>query len=109
MKRTISEEHKKRISEANKGRIFSEESRKRMSESQKKRKVTTAQLERLKRNSEEKIKPVEQYDQQGDFVARFQSSDEAAKAMGVHVSSIRLSASGKGGTCKNYYWKYVEK
>ena len=53
--------------------------------------------------------PVLQYDLQGNFIKRYESIKEAAKAMGCTSSPIYQVCVGRKKTVKGYTWKYENK
>jgi very-short-patch-repair endonuclease/prophage antirepressor-like protein len=53
-------------------------------------------------------KPVNQYDLDGKFIKRFNSSGEAEKITGFKAKNIRRNCRGVIKSTKNYIWRYVE-
>ena len=53
-------------------------------------------------------KPVNQYDLDGKFIKRFNSSGEAEKITGIKAKNIRRNCRGVIKSTKNYVWRYVE-
>lgn len=82
-----SEITKKKISEANKGRIISQESIN-------------------KRIISRRINKIIQFDIEGDRLNSFDSCKEAAEYIGISLSSINLCCNGKNKTAKGFVWKY---
>lgn len=55
-------------------------------------------------------RPVEQYDREGNLVARYDSGMDAERALGIRYSVARIIevCRGKRKTAYNYIWKYSE-
>lgn len=60
-----------------------------------------------KNNSSKKTK-VYQYDLEGNFITSYSSQTEAAKAVGVTVSSLNRSVKGEKASCGGYQWSFVK-
>lgn len=86
-----SEETKRKLSEANKGKHLSEET---------KRKMRAAQLNNLARS-----KAVTQYTNGGQFVTTYPSTMEAERQTGVNHSNISLCCKGKRKSAGGYIWR----
>lgn len=82
----LSEEHRKKISESNKGRVNSEETRKRISEGRK--------------------KPVVQLTKNGDFVDEFDSGLDAELKTGINRMHISQCCKGKRKTTGGFMWRF---
>ena len=103
--RVLSEEHRNKISEAKKGRGFSEEIRKKMSERCKGR---VQSEETRKKLSEVNSKKVNQIDKlTGEVLATFNSGREAAKNVNGSDGHISKVCNGKLKTAYGYRWQYV--
>lgn len=55
-----------------------------------------------------KGKPVEQYDLEGNFIAEYESTHEAARKTNINFSSIAASARGDIIQIKGFQWKYKD-
>ena len=53
-------------------------------------------------------KRVAQMDMQGNVIAEFESTRDAAKVMGVDHVSIAAACRGKTKIIRGYRWKYIE-
>ena len=82
----FSEEHKKRISESNSGKIISEKSKKSMSVA--------------------KARAVCQYTLEGEFVNEYYAARYAERKTGY--KNIKVAAAGKIRSCEGYLWIYKE-
>lgn len=126
-KRFLDPEERKKISNANKGRILtelqrlnlslskmgeknhmygthhSEETRFKMSESHKGKPVHSQSEETRKKLSV----PVVQLTTDGKFIANFYGANEAAIKTGIQRSSITFCCQGKYKSAGNYLWKYA--
>lgn len=81
----------------------------RMIESLKNNKEFIDNLKRMgKENSKKLSKVVEQYTLDGEFVAEYPSTREAARILGFSASCIGHCCNGKRNTHKNFKWKYKE-
>ena len=85
----FSEEHKRKISEANTGKHFSEEHKNKISESKPK-------------------KPVLQYSKTREFIAEYPSIGEAYRQTGYSQSSICKCCKGERKSCGGFIWRYKE-
>ena len=74
------EEHKKKLSESMKGKIY----------------------------GEVRLKPVIQFSKTGEFIAEFPSTMEACRHTGCSHSHICKCCKGKRKSCGGYIWKYKE-
>ena len=81
-----SEETRKRLSIANKGKTYSEETRKRIAAA--------------------KFKPVLMFNRDGDFVAEFPSVKAAAEYLSVGLSHVSGVLTGKRKTTAGYTFRY---
>lgn len=109
--KSFSEEHKRRISEAIKGKNngmygkhLSQEAKERISKAQKGKPKSEETKARMKANNANKS-PVIQYTKDGAFVAEYETMTEAYQATGIRPSQIRrviLGTSSYG----QFIWKY---
>lgn len=122
--RIVSEETRKKISDANKGKFISPFSRMKMSinnamrnpENVKRMKAAIAKPEvkrkmseiqkRLKAENNPLNKPVLQYNFDGSFVAEYISASEAARKMGTTNGRIADCCRGARKTHKGFLWRY---
>lgn len=98
-----SEEKKKKISKAQKGRKFTEEHKQKLSEAAKKRHTPCSEEKKktLSKNYPNK-KPV--YCEELNKV--FESVQECSRQLGIPATNISKVCRGKGKTCKGYHLKY---
>ena len=96
----LTEEHKRLISEHCKGRRLSEETKKRMSEAQKKRP--------REQNRPYQSKAVLQFTKDGQFVAKYPSTAEVERQLGLNQSNVSACCRGQRKTVGTYIWKYEE-
>lgn len=54
-------------------------------------------------------KPVIQMDEYGNRLHWYESSEAAARKLGVHGRNIRKVCDGERNTCGGYYWKWDER
>ena len=80
----LSEIHKQRIGDANRGRPCTEEAKRK------------------------KSKPIIQYDLDGNFIKEWLSATEAAKSLGKDKSNICICCKGKTKYAYGYIWKYKQ-
>lgn len=110
-----SEEAKRKISIANKGKVVSKETIEKM------RKANLGKVnnnckkktieERKKRViSRKRERPVLQYDLNGNFIREWESICEAGRFYGLcyGASSIKVACDNPNRTCKGFKWKYKE-
>lgn len=97
-----SEEKKKKISEAQKGRSFTEEHKQKLSEAAKKRHTPCSKQtkERIRQSSHKR--PV--YCEELNIV--FESVQECGRQLGIPATSISKLCRGRGKTLKGYHLKY---
>ena len=116
----ISEESRKRMSEAQKkvdrSKPFSEETRRKIAEANKGKSRTGVRLEHLLENQKKatqksrilKMKPVNQIAvDSGEIIKRFGSIKEAASSVGCTPTSISDVCRGKKKQCKGFKWQYA--
>lgn len=122
----ISEWQKKRISEANKGKIVSEETREKLSIASKRtwsnpefvqhmREINTGKNNHMygvKMSDEDKIKrkakTVVQYTKDGEFVSVYISIRDANSKTGVHRGDISKCCKGIFKQAGGYVWRYKQ-
>lgn len=80
----LSETHRKRIGDANRGRICAKETKRKIS------------------------KPIIQLDMDGNFIKEWISATEAAKFLGKDKSNICICCKGRTKYAYGYKWKYKE-
>jgi group I intron endonuclease len=56
--------------------------------------------------NESRFIPIYQYDVNGDFIARYNSREDAERATGIKISNIWEALSGHSYTAGGYQWKY---
>lgn len=112
MKIPVSEETRRKISEARTGIVFSEEQKKKISESMT---GMTFSEEHKKKISESMTgkhnkpqKPVLQYSKSGEFIAEYSSIKEAERQTGCNPSHICQCCRGKQKSAGGFIWKYKE-
>ena len=98
--KTLSEEHKKKISESKKGKHRSEETKKKIS----------ASLTGKKGKDANGSKPILMYDQEGNFIKRFDSIADANEYFGKDrgCGSISNCLKGRTKTIYGYVFKYAD-
>ena len=104
--KTFSEDHKKKISVAKKGKEsplkgkhHTEETKKRMSE---------AHIGKPRPDVSENLsKAVAQYAKNGKLIAIFKSLSEAARKTNCPLSNISNCCKGKRNSAKGFIWKYI--
>lgn len=101
----LTEEHKKKCSDALKGRIFSDEHKLNLSKAGIGRKMSQESIEKSRKAKE---KAIIQYDILGNFMAEFESASKAAIILGVSRSKITDRLAGKIKNIKDYNFKYKE-
>lgn len=108
----FSEEHRKKISEALKGKERSEEHRKNLSKALKGKKLSEdtiikmAEGHRGKYNTK-KSKTVFQYDLEGNFIAKFPSTNEVERLLGFDSGNVSKCCRGEKAKAYGYKWKYA--
>lgn len=119
---------KTKLREIHTGRIISDEWRKNMSKGQKRRKPFTEEQRRKislskmgeknpmyrkdishkpKKLRSEQVKKVLQYDLDGNFIKKWNSSSEASKTYNVDVSNIVRCCIGETKSCCGFIWQYM--
>lgn len=105
----LSEEHKKKLSEANKGKKFSEEHKKRIGEAHRGKKHSEESRKKISESLiGKKARPVEQYALNGELVRVWESA-KAAEVEGFQQSNIIAVCKGKRPHHKKYIWKYSQR
>ena len=116
-----SEETKQLLSELAKGRKISEETKEKISTTLKAQNRTPWNKgAKLSEEHKEKIlkgltislenrkKPVEQYDLQGNFIKLWPSATEAGRYFGIQGAHITDCCNGKRGKCAEFLWKFAK-
>lgn len=99
---SCSEEKKKKISEAQKGRKFTEEHKQKLSEAAKNRHVPCSEEKKQTLKEKSHKKPV--YCEELDKV--FESVQECGRQLGIPVTNISKLCNGRGKTLKGYHLRY---
>lgn len=99
-----SEEKKKKISEAQKGRCLTEEHKQKLSEAAKKRHTPCSEQARENIRKASHKKPV--YCEELDKV--FESVQECGRQLGIPATSISKLCKGRGKTLKGYHLRYYD-
>ena len=99
-----SEEKKKKISEAQKGRVFSEEHKQKLSEAAKKRHVPCSEEKKEKIRASSHKRKV--YCEELDII--FESVQECARQIGAAATNVSKLCNGRGKTLKGYHLRYYE-
>lgn len=108
----FSDEHKAKISKANKGRKFSEEAKKNMSNAQKGRIVTEEHRQKISkiltgRKMPSSARPVMQFDLDGNYIKTFETIKEAAEELGKNLGHVSSVCKGQRNQTAGYKWKYT--
>lgn len=104
----LSEEHRKNLSQALKGRTFSEEHRKNLVQARKGRTLSEKQKEALLQARNYKKIPIVAIQIATGKIKIFESQRECSRVLGVHRGSIYSCLKGIQKTCKGYTFKYLE-
>lgn len=122
--RKLSPEHKQKIIDANKSRVYSkhsEESKTLMSENRKKTGLTEAHRnaidnlkgkkilkseEWVKNNAESIKKPILQYDLNNNFIKEWKSAQDVENELGLSRKNISANLRNKTKHAYKYIWKY---
>ena len=99
---SCSEEKKKKISEAQKGREFTEEHKQKLSEAAKNRHVPCSEEKKQTLKEKSHKKPV--YCEELNKV--FESVQECGRQLGIPATNITKLCNGRGKTLKGYHLKY---
>lgn len=97
-----SEEKKKKISEAQKGRKFTKEHKQKLSEAAQKRHVPCSEEKKQTLKEKSHKKPV--YCEELDKV--FESVQECGRQLGIPATNITKLCNGRGKTLKGYHLRY---
>jgi hypothetical protein len=97
-----SEEKKRKISEAQKGRQFTNEHKQKLSDAAKKRHVPCSEEKKQLLREKSHKKPV--YREELDIV--FESVQECSRQLGIPATNISKVCRGKGKTVKGYHLRY---
>ena len=99
---SCSEEKKKKISEAQKGREFTEEHKQKLSEAAKNRHVPCSEEKKQILKEKSHKKPV--YCEELDKI--FESVQECSRQLGIPATNISKLCNGRGKTLKGYHLRY---
>jgi hypothetical protein len=99
-----SEEKKRKISEAQKGRQFTEEHKQKLSEAAQKRHVPCSEEKKEILKQKAKKKPV--YCLELDTI--FESVQECSRQLGIPATNISKLCGGRGKTLKGYHLSYYD-
>ena len=112
MKIPMSEEQRRKISEALKGRILSEETKNMISKARVGKHHSEETRKKLSKANKGKInaptKSVIQYSKDGEFIAEYPSIMEAERQTGCKNESICQCCKGKQKSAGGFIWKYKE-
>ena len=97
-----SEEKKRKISKAQKGRQFTNEHKQKLSDAAKKRHVPCSEEKKQLLREKSHKKPV--YCEELDIV--FESVQECSRQLGIPATNISKVCRGKGKTVKGYHLRY---
>lgn len=110
--RHFSEEQKKKMSEALKGRILSEETKNMISKARVGKHHSEETRKKLSKANKGKInaptKLIIQYSKDGEFIAEYPSIMEAERQTDISNSSICRCCKGKQKSAGGFIWKYKE-
>ena len=98
------EETKQRLREFHLGKKMSAEACAKMSEAHKGKRPSDANLEILRRSN---MKPVKQYDLEGNFIQTYESIRDAAKQNGLSEACLGQCCRGKYKQSGGYKWEYA--
>ena len=98
-----SDEIKKLIGDCHRGKPLTDEHKKKLSEAHKGIKPSAYNLELLRKSN---IKSVDQFTLDGDYVATHESIRGAAKSIGALEQCISACCRGKAKTAGGYVWRY---
>jgi len=99
-----SEEAKKKIGDAHRGRHISEEQKRHLSEINKGKKMNEAHKEKLRRIN---MKQVDQFDLDGNYIARHESIRDASKSTGILWQCISACCRGVSSRAGDFLWRYA--
>lgn len=105
LRHPCSEDKKKKISDAQKGRVFTEEHKQKLSDAAKNRKVPCSN-EKKKTLSENYPNKKKVYCEELDKV--FDSVQECGRELGILATNISKLCNGKGKTLKGYHLRYYD-
>lgn len=97
VRHTVSEETRRKISNANRGHIMSEEQKQLLSKSHKGKRMG---------KENQNAKEVWQYDRYGNFIKLWQCISDASRELGIGVTSISNCIKGLSKTAGGYIWRY---
>lgn len=103
----FTEEHKRHMSESQRGRVFTEEHKKKLSAARKGKTISEEHRMKLSEASRKVCsKPVLMYDRSGNFVMEFPSLKAVADHIGVNQSQVSAVLRGKHKTAAGYTFRY---
>jgi group I intron endonuclease len=115
----ISEETRKKLSEALKGRIISEETRNKTSQTMKRIQISEETRKKINEARKGRKMPsgkdskravsIDQFDLEGNFLKTFGSIADAASELRCQRSGICFALKGRIKTSAGYVWKYSNK
>ena len=109
--RHFSEEQKKKMSEALKGRILSEETKNMISKARVGKHHSEETRKKLSKANKGKInaptKSVVQYSKDGEFITEYTSTREAERQTGCNHQNISKCCKGKLKSAGGYIWRYA--
>ena len=100
------EEHKRKISEANTGKHFSEEHRRKISESKTGKHLSEEHKKLISQSMG--VNGILQFSKDGELIAEYPSTREAERHTGCNQGSICKCCKGRLKTCGGFIWKYKE-
>ena len=105
----MTQEHKNKISKANKGNTYrlSEETKRRIGKAAKGRKHSKETKDKLKKLAKGRnSKAILQFDLSGNFIKEWESSVALERELGLSRSSLRRRLNGKFKEYRGYKWKW---
>lgn len=104
--RVQSEEEKLKRNKSREGYTHSEETKRKISEAHKGKKIDKEHFIKLVQGQIiANSKPITQYDMNDNIIKEWKSATEAAKIIGLHPTSIRHCVQGKTNSSGGYVWK----
>jgi hypothetical protein len=101
-----SEEVKKKISKSLKGKPLTEETKKKMSESRMGHGWSEETIDKLKKSARKRMRPVMQYDLDGNFIKEWGGFAEIVDELGLQKSGIYACCNNKINKSQGFIWKY---
>lgn len=106
--RTLSEETKAKIGNANRKYVMSEQHKAAISAFHKGKPWSEEEREKITAAGKKYWRKVVCLDSEGNFIREFESITIAAKAVGVDQSAISNVLSGRNKTSKGFIWRYAD-